>query len=74
MAVVPPTPLSFKDPTISETTLEKSTFFQDTISENQDIAPRDPHLLVVSPYEEEPHLLDLRTLNTESQLLAKVGD
>jgi hypothetical protein len=33
-------------------------------------APRD-HLLVVSPYEEEPHLLDLRTLDTPNQLLAK---
>lgn len=29
------------------------------------------HLLVVSPYEEESHLLDLRTVNTANQLLAK---
>jgi hypothetical protein len=28
-------------------------------------------LLVVSPYEEEPHLLDLNTLDTSNQLLAK---
>jgi hypothetical protein len=29
------------------------------------------HLLVVSPYDDEPHLLDLRTLDTSNQLLAK---
>jgi hypothetical protein len=29
------------------------------------------HLLVVSPYEEESHLLDLRTVDTANQLLAK---
>jgi hypothetical protein len=28
-------------------------------------------LLIVSPYEEEPHLLDLNTLDTSNQLLAK---
>lgn len=29
------------------------------------------NFLVVSPYEEPPHLLDLRTLDTNNQLLAK---
>ena len=29
------------------------------------------NLLVVSPYHDEPHLLDLRTLDTANQLLAK---
>jgi len=71
MAVVPPTPFTFEDPAISETSVEKATFFQDTASENPEIALRDPNLLVVSPYEEEPHLLDLRTLDTENQLLAR---
>ena len=28
-------------------------------------------LLIASPYEEEPHLLDLNTLDTSNQLLAK---
>ena len=32
---------------------------------------RDPNLMVVSPYEDEPHLLDLRTLDTPNRLLAK---
>jgi hypothetical protein len=31
----------------------------------------EKHLLVVSPYEEESHLLDLRTVDTANQLLAK---
>ena len=31
----------------------------------------DENLLVVSPYDELPHLLDLRTVNTANQLLAK---
>jgi hypothetical protein len=31
----------------------------------------DEDLLVVSPYDELPHLLDLRTLDTANQLLAK---
>jgi hypothetical protein len=33
--------------------------------------PNDENLLVVSPYDEFPHLLDLRTLDTANQLLAK---
>jgi len=32
---------------------------------------KDENFLVVSPYDEKPHLLDLRTLNTANQLLAK---
>jgi len=32
---------------------------------------RKSHLLIVSPYDEEPHLLDLRTLDSANQLLAK---
>jgi hypothetical protein len=31
----------------------------------------DDNLLVVSPYDELPHLLDLRTLNTASHILAR---
>jgi len=37
----------------------------------QDVHAKDPNFLVVSPYEEQPHLLDLRTLDTANQLLAK---
>ena len=33
--------------------------------------PKDEELLVVSPYHEVPHLLDLRTLDVPNQLLAK---
>jgi hypothetical protein len=33
--------------------------------------PNDENFLVVSPYDELPHLLDLRTLDTANQLLAK---
>lgn len=33
--------------------------------------PNDGNLLIVSPYHELPHLLDLRTLDTANQLLAK---
>lgn len=32
---------------------------------------KNENLLVVSPYDEEPHLLDLRTLDAGSQILAK---
>ncbi len=35
------------------------------------ITTTEEDLLVVSPYEEEPHLLDLSTLDTANQLLAK---
>jgi hypothetical protein len=31
----------------------------------------DEHLLITSPYHERPHLLDLRTVDTANQLLAK---
>lgn len=34
-------------------------------------APEDENLLIVSPYEDKPHLLDLRTLDIPNQLLAK---
>jgi len=32
---------------------------------------KNENLLVVSPYDEEPHLLDLRTLDVGSQILAQ---
>ncbi|KIN01881.1 hypothetical protein OIDMADRAFT_103146 [Oidiodendron maius Zn] len=55
MAVIPPTP------------------FSTDFAQNVDRLQRTEieHLLVVSPYEEESHLLDLRTVDTANQLLAK---
>lgn len=35
------------------------------------IDPQSENMLVVSPYDEEPHLLDLTTLDVSNQLLAK---
>lgn len=39
--------------------------------QNGEIANENENFLVVSTYEELPHLLDLRTLNTGNQLLAR---
>jgi hypothetical protein len=69
MAVVPPAPAS----------LELSRHvdhLQDAegLNGSPSIVPgasTKDHLLVVSPYEEESHLLDLRTVDTANQLLAK---
>jgi len=35
------------------------------------VNPKNENMLIVSPYDEEPHLLDLRTLDAANQLLAK---
>lgn len=35
------------------------------------ISAKNDNLLIVSPYDEEEHLLDLRTVDTANQLLAK---
>ncbi|TVY67553.1 UPF0643 protein PB2B2.08 [Lachnellula suecica] len=51
--------------------LESSITVQETISDAQIAAEENGNLLIVSPYDEEPHLLDLRTLDTANQLLAK---
>jgi hypothetical protein len=39
--------------------------------DNKTSEVRDENLLTVSPYDERPHLLDLRTLDTANQLLAR---
>jgi hypothetical protein len=67
MAVVPPTPLSAD---ISRL-VDSPHYSKDVAGQNflPSIGAKD-HLLVVSPYKEEPHLLDLRTLDTANQLLA----
>ncbi|TVY25797.1 UPF0643 protein [Lachnellula hyalina] len=40
-------------------------------SGHQIINGKNENLLIVSPYEEEPHLLDLRTLDSANQILAQ---
>lgn len=60
-AAAPPSfPVSLKDPG----TIQVSVTAEPIINSEK-------NLLVVSPYEEEPHLLDLNTLDTSNQLLAK---
>jgi hypothetical protein len=60
-AVAPPSfPHSLKDPG----TIRVSVTAEPIINSEK-------NLLVVSPYEEEPHLLDLNTLDISNQLLAK---
>lgn len=44
---------------------------KETASSSQSTNGKNENLLIVSPYDEEPHLLDLRTLDTANQLLAK---
>jgi len=44
---------------------------KETTSRPQTTHGKDQDLLIVSPYDEEPHLLDLRTLDTANQFLAK---
>lgn len=69
MAVVPPNPSSVE-----------FTRHVDRLQQTEEVVtgssilpgPRTKdHLLVVSPYEDEAHLLDLRTVDTANQLLAK---
>jgi hypothetical protein len=64
MAIVPFAPLGADHPKPSEAVVTDHDFLPGANAKND-------HLLVVSPYDEEPHLLDLRTLDTANQLLAK---
>lgn len=68
--VVPSIPLDSEPSSLAHisTKIESTVTVQCSPS---DPDARNENLLVVSPYEEEPHLLDLRTLDTASQLLAK---
>lgn len=59
-AGVPMFPVSLKDPSTVQVSIAV-----------EPITTTEKNLLVVSPYEEEPHLLDLSALDTANQLLAK---
>ncbi|PSS20144.1 hypothetical protein M430DRAFT_229896 [Amorphotheca resinae ATCC 22711] len=64
MAIIPFAPLAADHPKPSEAAVTNHDFLPGANAKND-------NLLVVSPYDEEPHLLDLRTLDTANQLLAK---
>ena len=55
-------PVSLNNPLMSDIS---------SFNEKVSIEDYTKHLLVVSPYDEEAHLLDLRTLDIPNQLLAK---
>lgn len=57
---------------VSQAATVKTITQQDSFTEKQGHQMLDPNFLVVSPYQEKEHLLDLRTLNMENKLLAKV--
>ena len=51
---------------------EKHPFLQDVVQVNAPKAYDETEdFLVVSPYDEKPHILDLKTLDTANQLLAR---
>jgi hypothetical protein len=69
MAVVPPAPASLELSRHVDHLQDAEGFIA-----GPSIVPgpsTNDHLLIVSPYEEESHLLDLRTVDTANQLLAK---
>ena len=70
MVVIPSTPVDPRSVTLTQlpTKLESTATVQ--LSPPSPDA-NDENLLVVSPYDELPHLLDLRTVDTANQLLAK---
>ena len=71
MAVVPPAPSSTEF-SLHVDRLQYKEKEKVIIGPSVLLGPNTPeHLLVVSPYEEESHLLDLRTVDTANQLLAK---
>lgn len=51
--------------------LESSATLQDPISSSKSGSSSEDRYLVVSPYDEKPHLLDLETLDKPNQLLAR---
>ncbi|KAB8291134.1 hypothetical protein EYC80_009822 [Monilinia laxa] len=51
--------------------LESSASLQDPISRSKSDSSSEDRYLVVSPYDEKPHLLDLETLDKPNQLLAR---
>jgi len=51
--------------------LESAAVSQSTFLSRKTDGPSEDRYLVVSPYDEKPHLLDLQTLDTPNQLLAR---
>jgi hypothetical protein len=77
MVVVPSTPLAAEVANASDHALlskpESSITItvKETVSNAQSTNEEDDNFLLVSPYTEKPHLLDLRTLDTANQVLAR---
>lgn len=76
MAVVASAPLVSQlsqrlDTTNFSTSLDAPLMFDNTFNEKSSLVDNMKNYLVVSPYEEKPHLLDLRTLDIPNQLLAR---
>jgi len=67
MAVVTSTPLGARLANGSDRAIFSKHESSVTVTVNES----DDNFLVVSPYTEKPHLLDLRTLDTANQLLAR---
>ena len=62
--------LVFDRPAVSSTTIKPSDSVSITITPNLESEPASPTHLVISPYMDTPHLLDLRTVGIQEQLLA----
>ncbi|KAI9644926.1 hypothetical protein NHQ30_006960 [Ciborinia camelliae] len=73
MAAVTSPTLPFKDLEHHEVSnaLESSVNFQIPFSTTKNDSSSEDRYLVVSPYDEKPHLLDLQTLDKPNQLLAR---
>ncbi|ESZ93615.1 hypothetical protein SBOR_5993 [Sclerotinia borealis F-4128] len=73
MAVVTTLPLPFNTLERHEVSmaLESSASLQAPPSSSKTESSNEDRYLVVSPYDERPHLLDLETLDTPNQLLAR---
>lgn len=55
----------------SENESSVSISVKEIVSGHQTTNGKNENLLIVSPYDEEPHLLDLRTLDSANQILAQ---
>ena len=76
MAVVPSSPAKPEvvigtDISSTLNTAKKHVTVQISDADDESDVADNENYLVVSPYDEKPHLLDLRTLDTANQLLAK---
>jgi hypothetical protein len=77
MALVPSTPLGAEVANASDHALSSkpessvTITVKETASDAQSTNEEDDNFLIVSPYTEKPHLLDLRTLDTANQVLAR---